>query len=110
MLTASFYVMISMLALPYLVALGRALRLLKVEPMAGFLLVPSALLGFVVADLWLIGDGGCLALYSVACQTIAIVGWIFYLPVFGVLLVLSTAALGRIVPETIRYWQRGSGA
>ncbi|MEM1086454.1 MAG: hypothetical protein AAGH90_01895 [Pseudomonadota bacterium] len=110
MLTASFYIMIAMLVLPYLVAFGGAVKLLKVDRMAGFLLVPSALLGFVVADLWLIGDGRCFPLYRTACEAIVIVGWIFYLPVFAVLLALSVAALGLIVPATMRYWRGRNGA
>lgn len=106
LLNISFYIMGAMLILPYIIALGWGVRLVKVERSAALLLIPSASLGLLVGDLWFLGEPGCLALYSFACDAIAIVGWLFYLPVFAILFTLSLSALGIIIPATVNRWRK----
>lgn len=97
LLEASFYVLLALLIMPWLVLVAWAARRIRAGLAELFLLLPSALLSLLVADMFWLGEPGCLPVWNTACEAIAIVGWILYLPVLMGLILFNGSAIAVLI-------------
>lgn len=97
LLEASFYLFLALLIMPWLVLLAWAVRRIRAGLPELFLLLPSALLSLLVADMFWLGEPGCLPVWNTACDAITIVGWILYLPALIAQILFNGTAIAVLI-------------
>lgn len=105
-----FYVLIACLLVPPVMIVASVLRLIRMGLTEVLLLSPSILLGLIILDMFYIGRGSCFSIWDTACQAIGIIGWIFFLPVLGIIFVLTVLALAMSFARNLKPTEHpGSG-
>lgn len=104
------YVLIACLLVPPAMLVAALLRLIRMGLTEVLLLSPSILLGLIILDMFYFGQGDCFSIWNTACQAIGIIGWILFLPVLGIIFVLTVLALAMSFARNLKAAEHsGSG-